>query len=517
MGAVYAAEHTATGQKVALKFMIVGDDEEKEFIARFEQEAKVMAGLRSTNTIRIYDFGRADDGALFMAMELLVGKPLDKHLRDLAREGKAMTEQEAGRLIIQILRSLTEAHGLGLVHRDMKPGNVFLNDDGGDDVIAKVLDFGLARVGNSALTNVGRIMGTPAYMAPEQWQGAAVTPPADLYAVGCMMYAMVTGEPPYQAGDNVLSLMHKHCTEAIPDPRAVAPVRVSEGYVAVLTKAMAKKPADRYQDAKAMRQAIEAVLGGSWTSHTNLGTSSKADAAAAHGADSQPKLSQSQRAVVRSVSRASPDSETVASDMAIAVRKSQRNLELGHDSSADATIAAPPPGHKSDVALANKSNVAVSQRSATHIGEPASETAAPPPKSKAGVAIAAAVGVVALAVGGWLATRPAAPAPTPAEPAPAAIAAPPAAAPAPAPAAALVAAPAAAPAAAAAAPAAAPEPAAAAPVPAAPAPDAAAAAAAPDAGATAGAAAEPAKAAAKPKAAKAASPKKKAQGYETVD
>ncbi|MBM4343078.1 MAG: protein kinase [Deltaproteobacteria bacterium] len=520
MGAVYAAEHTATGQKVALKFMIVGDDEDKEFIARFEQEAKVMAGLRSTNTIRIYDFGRADDGALFMAMELLVGKPLDKHVRDLAREGKAMTEQEAGRLTVQILRSLTEAHGLGLVHRDMKPGNVFLNDDGGDDVIAKVLDFGLARVGNSALTNVGRIMGTPAYMAPEQWQGAAVTPPADLYAVGCMMHAMVTGDPPYQAGDNVLSLMHKHCTEDIPDPRLTARVRLSEGYVAVMTKAMAKKAADRYQDAKAMRQAIEAVLGGSWTSHTNLGTAPKGDVTSPYLADSQPKLTESQRGVVRSPSgAATSDAETLAGAAVDALRARAGQANAGHDSSADATIAAPPPGHKSNVALGHNSDVAVGQHSATYMAGSATAEAIAAPKAKAGLIAGATAAVVALAAVGWWATRPSPPAPSPA---------PPAAAPAPS-----ASAPAAAPPAAEgpAQPAVAPQPAVAQPQPApatpvihqaadaASGPGPAPTAPAPDAGATVAAPAEPAKptAPSKPKAPKPSAPKKKAQGYETVD
>ncbi|MSQ82595.1 MAG: serine/threonine protein kinase [Myxococcales bacterium] len=386
MGAVYAAEHTATSQKVALKFMIVGDDEDKEFIARFEQEAKVMAGLRSTNTIRIYDFGRADDGALFMAMELLVGKPLDKHLRDLAREGHAMSEGEACRLAIQMLRSLTEAHGTGLVHRDMKPGNVFLNDDGGDDIIAKVLDFGLARVGGSALTNVGRIMGTPAYMAPEQWQGAGVGPPADLYAVGCMMYAMVTGEPPYQAGDNVLSLMHKHCTEAIPDPRAVANTKLSDGYVAVTAKAMAKNAADRYQDAKSMRQAIESVAGGSWNS-TNLGISTGASATAT------TQIGRGEAAGSPTVAYA--DQQTIASDMAVAMRKSDRSVL--NSGAVDATIAAPQPAHKSNLSLA--------QHGASDLrddGELAKVTA---PKLKTWLPIAAALGVVAIAVGIWVATR----------------------------------------------------------------------------------------------------------------
>ncbi len=331
MGAVFAAEHKATGQKVALKFMLLGDEDGQEFIVRFEQEAKVMAGLRSSNTIRIYDFGHTDDGALFMAMELLVGKPLDKHMRDLQREGHAMTEREASQVAVQMLRSLGEAHGLGLVHRDMKPGNVFLNDDGSGDTMVKVLDFGLARVNNSALTNVGRIMGTPAYMAPEQWQGSGVGPAADLYAVGCMLYAMVTGEPPYQAGDNVLSLMHKHCTEDIPDPREKARAQLSDGYVQIMQKAMAKKADERFADAKSMRASLEALLGGSWTtSSVNLAGTSQLTVDVANTAN--------RTAFDNAVNPA--ELATVAADNASALRKLQKGQKNQAPPSEQATVAA---------------------------------------------------------------------------------------------------------------------------------------------------------------------------------
>ncbi len=389
MGAVFAAEHTITAQKVALKFMIVGDEEGQEFIARFEQEAKVMAGLRSSNTIRIYDFGHTDDGALFMAMELLVGKPLDKHIRDLARENQTMTERDAGQLTVQMLRSLGEAHGLGLVHRDMKPGNVFLNDDGSGDTMAKVLDFGLARVSNSALTNVGRIMGTPAYMAPEQWQGSNVGPQADLYAVGCMMYAMVTAEPPFQAGDNVLSLMHKHCSEDIPDPREKAKFPLSEGFVSIMRTAMAKKAADRFEDAKSMRNAIEAVLGGSWNSSMNLGTSTQLTVKNGSNVGGGPEGGTAEQA-------------TIAADSAVVLRQNQ-----SHKSN----IASRAPSGDQTIAV-------VRPPSQVNIGQaPLSAEGQAHSKGKPWAAIAiAAVGIIAVAA--WLATRGG---PTSAPPAPAAV------------------------------------------------------------------------------------------------
>jgi len=222
MGAVYAAQHTATHQAVALKFMELGDEDGEEFASRFEQEARVMAALRHPNTIRIYDFGRTDDGAMFMAMELLVGTGLDKRIRESTRQGSTMSEAEAASIGIQVCKSLSEAHSHGLVHRDLKPGNVFLTDDGSGDMLVKVLDFGIARVQNSALTSAGRVLGTPSYMSPEQWQGLPLDQRSDIYAVGALLYCCVAGRPPFAAGENMMLLMQKHCQEPPPDPRGLS-------------------------------------------------------------------------------------------------------------------------------------------------------------------------------------------------------------------------------------------------------------------------------------------------------
>jgi len=264
MGAVYAGEHVETGQRVAIKCMLVSDEAGEEFVRRFSQEARVMAGLKSPNTIRIYDFGRAADGALYMAMELLTGVPLDKHIRELQRKGESMDERAVLEVGVQILRSLGEAHHQGLVHRDMKPGNVFLTDDGSGEVLVKVLDFGIARVADSSLTNAGKVLGTPAYMSPEQWEGERIDARSDLYSVGCILYCCATGQPPYQAGENMLSLMKKHCCDPIPDAREIAKSELSDGFVHVLRMAMAKQAQNRFADARAMREALQAVLGGAW-------------------------------------------------------------------------------------------------------------------------------------------------------------------------------------------------------------------------------------------------------------
>ncbi|MBM4346048.1 MAG: serine/threonine protein kinase, partial [Deltaproteobacteria bacterium] len=263
MGAVYRARQEATGQEVAIKVMAVGGEEADSLVQRFEQEAKVLATLRSTNTVRMIDFGRTEDGDLFMALELLVGQPLDVVLRDLGRTGTAMTE--ACSVAMQVLRSLAEAHGKGLVHRDLKPGNLFLVDEGLGDPVVKVLDFGIARVAESGLTSAGQMLGTPTYMSPEQWQAQGKTDHrADLYSLGCVMYCCVTGQPPYLANGPVFQLMSAHLQAPIPDPRALAKHPLSDGFVHIVRTAMAKDPGQRFADAKAMREALQALVGGAW-------------------------------------------------------------------------------------------------------------------------------------------------------------------------------------------------------------------------------------------------------------
>ena len=270
MGAVYAAAHAATGQKVALKFMAIGGDVDPEFVARFEREGRIMASLRHPNTIRIYDFGRDAHGDLFMAMEMLEGEGLDARIRDHVKRQTALDEAETLAIGIQICKSLQEAHATGLVHRDMKPGNVFVTTDGSGEPLVKVLDFGIAQVNESALTLAGRIMGTPTYMSPEQWQGAQLDARSDLYAVGCILFACLAGRTPFLADGNIFSLQNKHINEAPPDLRALARQPVSDGFVAVVNRALAKRPDQRFADAKAMRLALEAVAAAATTGNLPL-------------------------------------------------------------------------------------------------------------------------------------------------------------------------------------------------------------------------------------------------------
>jgi len=263
-GAVYKARHLATSQELAIKFLAIdfeadGDDA----VRRFFQEAKVTSHLRHPNTVRVYDFGQTESGALFMAMELLLGPTLERLLRDRQAAGTALSEAETCDIGISVLRSLAEAHGNDLVHRDLKPANIMLAEVKGEEPVVKVLDFGIARTRNSSLTGGGKSLGTPTYMAPEQCAGLDIDGRADLYALGVVLFRCMTGQLPFNAPDP-LAIMYLHRYEPPPDPRTLAPGCVSEGLTEIVLRAMAKTPEERFADARAMRQALEVVRGGAW-------------------------------------------------------------------------------------------------------------------------------------------------------------------------------------------------------------------------------------------------------------
>lgn len=258
-GAVYSARHVSTGQQVALKFLALdGEDQGDAAIRRFFQEAKITAQLRHPNTVRLYDFGQAENGALFMAMEMLVGPSLERVLREAELFGKVLGEQKACEIGISALRSLAEAHASDLVHRDLKPANMVLAEVPGEDRVVKLLDFGIARIRGSSLTGSGTALGTPAYMSPEQCVGQDVDGRSDLYSLAVVLFRCATGQLPYD-GNDPLQLMYRHRYEAAPDPREVAPGEVSDALAEVLAKALAKAPEDRFADARSMRMALEKV------------------------------------------------------------------------------------------------------------------------------------------------------------------------------------------------------------------------------------------------------------------
>ena len=265
-GAVYSAEHVSTLQQLAVKVLSLDPaNTDDDVVRRFYKEAQITAALNHPNTVRVFDVGQAEDGPLFLAMELLRGPTLEQVLKQLAKEKRAMSDLHAIDIAVPVLRSIAEAHDGGLVHRDLKPANIMLSQVSGDEPVVKVLDFGCARTRDSSLTAAGTALGTPGYMSPEQCMGKQLDGRTDLYALGVILFRCVTGQLPF-VDKNPLTLMYMHTHAPPPDPNSVAPQPVHPALVAVIQMALAKKPEERHADARVMRAALEsareAIVGG---------------------------------------------------------------------------------------------------------------------------------------------------------------------------------------------------------------------------------------------------------------
>ena len=256
-GAVYSGEHTGTHQLVALKLLMPSDDDAHTDVRRFHQEAQLTASLRHPNTVRVFDVGQTQHGALFLAMELLHGETLEDRLQLLEARGQALPQEETLDMAIQTLKALGEAHGKGLVHRDLKPANLMLTELEGEPLL-KVLDFGIARRKGSTLTGHGRALGTPAYMSPEQCMGDEVDGRADLYALGCILFRCLAGRTPFEA-ESAFATMQGHALAPVPDLTQKARGPVAPGLKAAIEKVLAKEPKQRFQHAKEMRERLELV------------------------------------------------------------------------------------------------------------------------------------------------------------------------------------------------------------------------------------------------------------------
>lgn len=259
MGAVYDAQHTGTGQRVAIKTLLLDTTQETQSVRRFFMEAKLTASLQHPNTIKVFDFGQSDEGVFFLAMERLQGETLGERLNRYMALGQRMTEGEAAHIAVAVLRSLAEAHRVGLVHRDLKPGNIFVHDLGGGETMVKVLDFGIAKTAETQLTATGTSLGTPAYMSPEQVMGGELDGRSDLYSLGVVLYQCAAGRVPF-LGDSSYTVMIKQVHEEPPELGQLA--AVSDGFAYVVGRALAKTAGDRFADATAMREALEGLLAG---------------------------------------------------------------------------------------------------------------------------------------------------------------------------------------------------------------------------------------------------------------
>ena len=250
MARVYRAYHPQLDRYVAIKVLRSDLVEEEEFLARFRREAQAVAALRHPNIVQVFDFD-AQNNVYYMVMELLEGDTLRTRLNDYRAREERMPWGETVRLMLDVLDGLAYAHSEGMIHRDIKPANILLNKRGQ----AVLTDFGIAQIiGGTRYTVTGALMGTLAYMAPEQGLEGQCNAQSDIYSLGIVFYEMLVGEPPFDA-ETPLAILMKHVNDPLTPPRKNDP-DIPKPFERVVLKALSKKPQDRYQTSEEMAQAL---------------------------------------------------------------------------------------------------------------------------------------------------------------------------------------------------------------------------------------------------------------------
>ncbi len=253
MADVYQGRDTLLNRTVAIKVLHSQFSADEAFVKRFRREAQAAANLTHPSIVGIYDWGQAQ-GTYFIVMELVDGRSL----RDVLKSEGALLPRRATEIAAETAAALSIAHQGGLVHRDVKPGNILLSKDGS----VKVTDFGIARAfdDSAELTRTGAVIGTATYFSPEQAQGATADERSDVYALGVVLYEMLTGRPPF-LGDSPMAVAFQHVSTEAPAPSTLNP-DVAEDLDRVVAKALRKDPEARYQTAEEMRQDLLSVLAG---------------------------------------------------------------------------------------------------------------------------------------------------------------------------------------------------------------------------------------------------------------
>ncbi len=258
MGRVYRAEQGILGRTVAVKVIhphLLGDE---QTVARFYTEARAASRLNHPNSVGVIDFGRTDDGILYLVMEYLKGKDLSMVMHE---EGPLPFPRICDTLD-GVLSALGEAHALGVVHRDLKPENIIVMQFRSGQDLVKVVDFGLATIvggGGTSITAPGLVCGTPDYMSPEQGRGERVDGRGDLYSLGVVLFELLTDELPFVA-DTPTKVVLRHINDPVPDPREVAPHRdIPPALAEAALRALSKSPAARFQSAEEMQEAIKRI------------------------------------------------------------------------------------------------------------------------------------------------------------------------------------------------------------------------------------------------------------------
>ncbi|MFN0252155.1 MAG: protein kinase domain-containing protein [Kofleriaceae bacterium] len=262
MGAVYKAEQMSLKRTVAVKLLRPEVASSQLLLARFNAEAQAVAKLSHPNTVNIYDFGQDGDGTLFIAMEFIEGKSL----RQVIHTEAPLPLRRTLNIASQIAASLVDAHAASIIHRDLKPDNVMMQDRGKQRDVVRVLDFGIAKLRDEgrqtqmAMTQAGDMLGTPQYMAPEQIRAEHIDGRTDVYALGCILYEMITGRLPFE-GTTVMALLSKHLTEQVVPPSARRPeLNVPPAIDQLVLAAMAKDPNARPATMDLMGEHIASIL-----------------------------------------------------------------------------------------------------------------------------------------------------------------------------------------------------------------------------------------------------------------
>ena len=269
MGRVYRARQISMDREVALKILKATSGAEPTLLARFQQEARSVSRLRHPNTITVYDFGKTEGGQLFIAMELLGGQSMG----DILAEEIRVPESRALHLMRQIGSAVAEAHEQGVVHRDLKPENIQVDQVGDEREFVKVLDFGIAKMvhgeesdgaglspDKKSLTLAGTVFGTPHYMSPEQVHGNGVDHRTDIYAMGCILYELLTGVPPFN-GDTPMAVMMAQASTPPPDIRETHPdISVTDQVAQIILDCLHKDREQRLQSASAFVSRVEEII-----------------------------------------------------------------------------------------------------------------------------------------------------------------------------------------------------------------------------------------------------------------
>jgi len=254
-GSVYRARHVATHRPVALKILRVPDDPESgvDFERRFRNEARALQMLDHAHIVRLHDWGETEDGRCFLAMELVDGHRLGDLFKD-----QRMPASRVVPLLLQVCDALRYAHSLGIVHRDLKPSNLLVQRCSDGSELIKVVDFGLVKLldGDQESTRVDHVLGSPHCMAPEQVAGTPVTPAADVYALGVILFRALTGRYPF-SGSNAAVTMMGHLNGQVPTFAAVAPdLEPLPGLEDIVRKCLQKAPADRFESMDDLADAL---------------------------------------------------------------------------------------------------------------------------------------------------------------------------------------------------------------------------------------------------------------------